>query len=178
MIAALRRTSTKGPGLIPGPFGVRRGFTARAVVLLGVLGCAACAGAPPPVSAPHPPRPSGGASASGEAGASGLGVDQLVVDQLVVGARWVDRGGRRSLEVVPGPAQRGSVDEATITAAWQRILGLHPDADVPGMRDQYACHVLFAPDKDAYYLEPWRPAVGAVRTVAEGCNPGERKDLG
>ncbi len=173
MIAALRRTSTKGPGVAPGPFGMRRASSAGAIGLVAVLGCIACAGEHPPVSASHPPSASGGAGASGTAARS-----SLAADDLIQSARWVERGGRRSLEVVPGAAQRGSVDEATITAAWQQVLAVHPDADVPGMRDQYACHVLFAPDKDAFYLEPWRPAVGAVRTVAEGCNPGERKDLG
>ena len=97
---------------------------------------------------------------------------------LVESVRWVRRGGRPSLEVVPSARQREHRDEATIAAAWGSIVRRHPDVDRPGMRDQYACHVAFAPTKDAFYLEPWRPAVGYVRTVAEACNPGERKDLG
>ena len=105
-------------------------------------------------------------------------VRSVPTDELATSARWVERGGRRSLRVVPGPGQRGRGDEATIAAAWAEVVRHRPDADVPGMRDQYACHVLFAPAKEAFYLEPWRPAVGPVRTAAEGCNPGERKDLG
>ncbi len=46
------------------------------------------------------------------------------------------------------------------------------------MKDQFRCHVQFAPSKRHFHLEPWRPAVGYARTVANGCNPGERKDLG
>lgn len=46
------------------------------------------------------------------------------------------------------------------------------------MREQYVCHVLFAPQDDSYYLEPWRPAMPLARTVIEGCNPGADKHLG
>lgn len=98
--------------------------------------------------------------------------------RLIQSAGWVRRGGRPSLQVIPTCWQRDHRDDATIATAWRRIVQLRPDADRPGMRDQYACHVRFAPTKAAFYLEPWRPDVGYLGTVAQACNPGGRKDLG
>lgn len=88
------------------------------------------------------------------------------------------RGGRDSLEVTPASRLREGPDDSAVGAAWERLLALSPRAEQPGMRDQFVCHVRFAPTKAHFYLEPWRPAVGYLRTVAEACNPGGRKDLG
>lgn len=63
-------------------------------------------------------------------------------------------------------------------AGWAQVLRAAPAAATPGMKEQYVCHVLFAPSKARFYLEPWRPAVSLTRTVLEGCNPGGDKHLG
>lgn len=40
-----------------------------------------------------------------------------------------------------------------------------------GMADQYQCHVNFAANKNPWNLEPWRPDVGILATMAAECNP-------
>jgi hypothetical protein len=57
-------------------------------------------------------------------------------------------------------------------AAWHQVVALVPQADTPGMADQYRCHAQFVPDKEVFHLEPWRPAVGYLQTIASACNPG------
>lgn len=44
-------------------------------------------------------------------------------------------------------------------------------SNLSGMEDQYKCHVNFAKNKVPWNLEPWRPDVGYVATVAARCNP-------
>ena len=60
--------------------------------------------------------------------------------------------------------------------AWAEVLTLSPDADIPGMQDQFVCHWQFAelaePGKISWNLEPWRPEVDDEAMVAAGCNPG------
>ena len=64
-------------------------------------------------------------------------------------------------------------------AAWQEVLRLAPDADTPGMWEQFDCHWTWArllePDKPTWNVEPWRPVVSPERMLAEGCNPGGRE---
>ncbi len=146
-----------------------------------LAGCAACvpggrhdAADGPGAVAGNPAGPAGAAAPSSPPAPA----SSAQVPPLIESARWVRRGGRDSLEVIPSTWQREHPDAETIDIAWSRLLRVRPEADTPGLRDQYACHVSFAPGKAAYYLEPWRPEVGYPRTVAEKCNPGERKDLG
>jgi hypothetical protein len=60
--------------------------------------------------------------------------------------------------------------------AWAEVLALAPQADTPGMRDQFRCHWDFAetgqPGKTSWNLEPWRPVVDDETMVSTGCNPG------
>jgi len=95
---------------------------------------------------------------------------------LVASARWVTIDGRPSLEVVPTPALRGTPSRAAGEAAWAEVLRAEPAADTPGMEDQLICHVQFASAKPVFHLEPWRPAVGYLRTLVAGCNPGPLPD--
>ncbi|HYO86459.1 MAG TPA: DUF2599 domain-containing protein [Dermatophilaceae bacterium] len=98
--------------------------------------------------------------------------------RLIASARWVRRGGLSSLAVEPSPSQRGHPTLAWAEAGWRQLVARVPAAATPGMREQYVCHVLFAPTKARFYLEPWRPAQTLAQTVLEACNPGPRKDLG
>jgi hypothetical protein len=60
--------------------------------------------------------------------------------------------------------------------AWSEVLALAPDADTPGMREQFLCHWELAevlqPGKASWNLEPWRPVVDATTMIGSGCNPG------
>ncbi|MBC7292192.1 MAG: DUF2599 domain-containing protein, partial [Actinotalea sp.] len=58
-----------------------------------------------------------------------------------------------------------------VWSALGRRTALGTDATGPGMRDQLECHALGAPDKESWNLEPWRPDVGLLATLAARCNP-------
>lgn len=139
---------------------------------------AGCASVSPPASGPAGPSATPVHTTATETRTTATPAELPPPGQRVESVRWTTRGGRASLTVVPSAWQRAHPDEASIDAAWEEIARLTPRADRPGMRDQYACHVRFVPTKEEFHLEPWRPAVGYPRTVAQGCNPGERKDLG
>ncbi len=156
------------------------------VVLVGVLllGMGACAsasgddsGAPPSerTAGQASGTPAGGQSAETSATAE---ADVTALPRLVHDASWVTRDGERALVVTPSQLLRDSSSSDVFDEAWRRIVRAVPAADTPGMRDQFICHASFASTKDAWYLEPARPAVGYWRTVAAGCNPGDVRDVG
>ena len=164
---------------------LRRGLVVLAVASIAT-GCARAPSSPAdwlgdaqapaasPTAAPSSAAPKGAPSEPGRATVPTAAAPARLVQR----AEWIMTDGLRRLRVVPSAWQRAHHDDATIDAAWAQVLARNPDADRPGMREQYACHVRFAPAKPAYYLEPWRPAQDYWRTVLEGCNPGQRKDIG
>ena len=91
---------------------------------------------------------------------------------------WAKWGDLSSLRVYPTVAGRQAsvVDPTDVGEAWAEVLRLSPDADMPGMWDQFVCHWDYAervqPGKTSWNLEPWRPAVDKNTLVATGCNPG------
>ena len=112
--------------------------------------------APPPPSSPPAPPPA--------------------LPPFVASADWGDSDHGVTLRVTPTPSARlagGPTDAAT---AWAEVLRLAPDADAPGMREQFDCHWTWArllePDKPTWNLEPWRPVVPDETMLLEGCNPG------
>jgi len=105
-----------------------------------------------------------------------LRVQLTLATRAVGSASWVTRSGERSLRVQPTVGARGWSDGGQEVFA--ELVALVPEADSPGMRDQLVCHVVFAPSKPAWFLEPRRPAVGYVATVAAACNPGDVADGG
>ena len=82
-------------------------------------------------------------------------------------AEWAKWGDLSSLRVYPTDAARLAAGQpgtdAQADEAWTEVLTLSPDADIPGMRDQFMCHWQFAelaePGKTSWNLEPWRPEV-------------------
>lgn len=93
---------------------------------------------------------------------------------------WAKWGDLSSLRVYPTAAareaSRGPGGAALAGEVWQQVLALTPDADIPGMREQFMCHWTFAelvePGKTSWNLEPWRPEVSPDAMAAAGCNPG------
>lgn len=84
---------------------------------------------------------------------------------------WADDvEGGRSLQVFPTPWGR-SASLAAGAAAWDGVVMLEPDADTDVMNKQLRCHVLGAPDKESWNLEPWRPDVGYTQYLLARCNP-------
>jgi hypothetical protein len=96
-------------------------------------------------------------------------------------AEWATSGGRPSLRVYPTAAGR-QVSSRLVGPgrAWAEVLKLVPNADSPGMREQFACHWRFAefgkPGKTSWNLEPWRPLVGDITMIASRCNPGGNEE--
>jgi len=94
---------------------------------------------------------------------------------------WAAWGDLKSLRVYPTRAGRAVAAEllkpqTDIDEAWGEVLALAPEADLPGMRDQFVCHFRFAefghPGKTSWNLEPWRPVVDDQTMTEAGCNPG------
>jgi hypothetical protein len=95
--------------------------------------------------------------------------------------QWAHWSQLSSLRVYPTPSGRAAARQLGSPSpeadeAWSEVLRLAPQADTPGMRDQFRCHWDFAenvePGKTSWNLEPWRPVVDAATMVAAGCNPG------
>ncbi|MEL7974491.1 DUF2599 domain-containing protein [Isoptericola sp. F-RaC21] len=88
----------------------------------------------------------------------------------VAGTDWGDREGGRSLAVVPTDWAR-EAGQAGTDLVWAELVAADPGVDSATMHDQLECHAIGAPDKDSWNLEPWRPDVGLVATMAARCNP-------
>ncbi|WP_405163769.1 DUF2599 domain-containing protein [Nocardia sp. NBC_01499] len=118
------------------------------------------------ISAP-PPTPTSAAPPS---------VDPYAGMPLIDHADWTKAIDGPRLLVYPTPAGRQDTFPGTDERAWQEVIAQAPDANTPGMRDQFLCHWTWArlvePDKPSWNLEPWRPAVGYQATVEAKCNPG------
>lgn len=95
---------------------------------------------------------------------------------LVESATWADSDYGATLKISPTEAGRlaSGVDDAR--TAWREVLAQVPDADAPGMWEQFDCHWTWArilePDKATWNVEPWRPVVDEAAMIADGCNPG------
>jgi hypothetical protein len=98
----------------------------------------------------------------------------------VASAEWAKWGDLSSLRVYPTESARVASAQLGTTAqadeAWTEVLTLSPDADIPGMREQFMCHWQYAelanPGKTSWNLEPWRPEVSGDEMLAAHCNPG------
>lgn len=94
--------------------------------------------------------------------------------------QWVQWNGQSSLRVYPTPSARAAArqldSDADADEAWNEVLAHAPDADTPGMREQFICHWQVAeiaqPGKTSWNLEPWRPVVDPATMLGAGCNPG------
>ena len=99
---------------------------------------------------------------------------------FVARAVWAKWGDLSSLRVYPTRAGRDVAGTPGSSAAgdeaWAEVLAISPDADIPGMREQFMCHWQFAelvePGKKSWNLEPWRPVVDENTMISTGCNPG------
>ncbi|WP_280317449.1 DUF2599 domain-containing protein [Nocardia wallacei] len=103
-------------------------------------------------------------------------VDEYADIALIERGEWSEDPDGRRLRVYPSAAGRADTFPAALDRAWGEVLAAVPDADTPGMYDQFKCHWewarLVAPDKPSWNLEPWRPAPGYQGTVQARCNPG------
>lgn len=95
---------------------------------------------------------------------------------LVEEVDWVQRPDGTTLRVRPSEDLRACggpfVAAADPLPGWDDLVRRMPEADLPGMREQYACHLRLAPGKEVWHLEPWRPVVTEAQLLASLCNPG------
>lgn len=89
---------------------------------------------------------------------------------------WVQTAVGPSLQIYPTPAGRRTIATAARADSWAEVVRQAPDADTPGMREQYFCHWDFArlvePDKPTWNIEPERPVVTDQQMIGAQCNPG------
>jgi len=113
----------------------------------------------------------------GSAGSSVLSYPPPFVEHT----QWVRWNQLTSLRVYPTASGRAAARQLGSAGpdadeAWSEVLALAPDADTPGMREQFLCHWELAevlqPGKASWNLEPWRPVVDATTMIGSGCNPG------
>ncbi|WP_280269812.1 DUF2599 domain-containing protein [Nocardia wallacei] len=155
-----------------------------ALLLAGALAAAGCGsadesapvavGPAPTTTTPVTTKPT--ATTSARAIAATPTVDEFADSPLVERTEWTDDPDGRRLHVYPTPAGRADTFPAALDRAWGEVLAHAPDADSPGMYDQFKCHWdwarLVAPNKPSWNLEPWRPALDYQGTVQARCNPG------
>ncbi len=89
--------------------------------------------------------------------------------QAVRSTDWGEREGGRSL-AVDATAWARVAGQAGQDLVWAQVVAVEPEADTPTMHDQLVCHAVGAPDKATWNLEPWRPDVGLLATMAARCN--------
>jgi hypothetical protein len=119
-------------------------------------------------------------SLTGVFGVPSARADGAFVPPYIARTEWVHWGDLSSLRVYPTAAGRAEAAQLGTTAqgdeAWAEVVSSAPDADTPGMREQFLCHWQLAefaePGKTSWNLEPWRPTVSESTMVAAGCNPG------
>ncbi|MEO6795356.1 MAG: DUF2599 domain-containing protein [Mycobacterium sp.] len=124
----------------------------------------------------------GGEGGAGGLGGSGgwLGAAGISASPYVDHTQWVTYEDGTSLRVYPTDTGRTEAGEAGTLRqgeqAWSEVVNKNPDANTPGMREQFLCHWQFAefiqPGKTSWNLEPWRPIVSTLNLLANGCNPG------
>jgi hypothetical protein len=116
----------------------------------------------------------------GAAGATAPSYPPPFVDH-VFWTQWSQPNHLPSLRVYPTASGRAAARQLGSAGpdaeeAWSEVLALAPDADTPGMREQFLCHWELAevlqPGKASWNLEPWRPVVDATTMIGSGCNPG------
>ncbi|MFC9894880.1 DUF2599 domain-containing protein [Nocardia sp. NPDC127579] len=149
----------------------------RLAVAAGVVAVAGCGGATDPAGAPASTTVAATTTPTVSPVVSPTPtVDPYAGVALIDRVEWTTGVDGARLLVFPSPAGRRTSYPRSDERAWQEILAAAPDADAPGMRDQFVCHWVWArlvqPNKPSWNLEPWRPAVGYQATVDATCNPG------
>ncbi|MBF4996065.1 DUF2599 domain-containing protein [Nocardia sp. BSTN01] len=173
MRSGARRVPGRGP----------RWATAAAVVS-AVLTVAGCGGDDSAITESATPATTTAATLTSEAPTGPTGnaptteptTDPFAGSPLIDHTEWTDDPDGRRLHVYPTAAGRADQFPAALDRAWSEVLADSPDAESPGMYDQFECHWVWArmvaPNKPSWNLEPWRPAVGYQATVQAMCNPG------
>ncbi|MFF0494285.1 DUF2599 domain-containing protein [Nocardia sp. NPDC004068] len=153
------------------------GVVASAILMPMTAGCGSDDPAEPIAAPPSPTITVAPAPTSSPTPAAALPTVDMYADvPLIDHTEWIDDADGRRLYVYPTAAGRADTFPAALDRAWGEVVAASPDADSPGMYDQFRCHWEWArlvkPNKPSWNLEPWRPAVGYEATVQALCNPG------
>ena len=89
---------------------------------------------------------------------------------------WItrDEGISLSLNPMEDVRRNASVRESAwklLKDPWFGVGGSSNWYNEEGLRDQYDCHAAFAPTKEFWNLEPWRPVVSWASMIISQCNP-------
>lgn len=89
---------------------------------------------------------------------------------------WItrDEGISLSLNPMEDVRRNASVRESAwnlLKDPWFGVGGSSNWYNEEGLRDQYDCHAAFAPTKEFWNLEPWRPVVSWAIMIRDSCNP-------
>lgn len=103
-------------------------------------------------------------------GPSRGGAQLWAADSPLVGTTWTEQEGGRSLAVAPSDWSRVA-GQAAADLVWAHLALVGEEATSSSMHDQLLCHMIGAPDKETWNLEPWRPDVGFLGVLAAACNP-------
>lgn len=124
----------------------------------------------------------GGEGGAGGFGGSGglLGAPGISASPYVDRTQWVSYEDGTSLRVYPTDTARTEAGQTGTLRqgeqAWSEVVRRNPEANTPGMREQFLCHWQFAeiiePGKTSWNLEPWRPVMSTLSLLASGCNAG------
>jgi Protein of unknown function (DUF2599) len=92
--------------------------------------------------------------------------------------KWITRDGKISLSLTHKPyLLSGSTNDKMfkLSDSWNKVVAKHKSSshwkNQTSLYNQYACHYGYAPYKNPWNIEPWRPNVGLTKTIAKGCNP-------
>lgn len=119
-----------------------------------------------PTSLPGPSPSSGGPSPAPVPSPTD---DPTPPSPAIERVEWAeDLEGGRSLQVFPTAWGR---DPRAAEQGWAEVIALEPEADTQVMELQFRCHVLGAPEKESWNLEPWRPDVPFHEMLLARCNP-------
>lgn len=92
--------------------------------------------------------------------------------------KWITRSGKISLSLTHKPyLLSGSTNDKMLklSDSWNKVVAKHKSSkhwkNQTSLYNQYACHYGYAPFKNPWNIEPWRPNVGIAKTIAKRCNP-------
>lgn len=91
---------------------------------------------------------------------------------------WITRDGKISLSLTHKPyLLSGTTNDKMfkMSDSWNKVVAKHKGSshwkNQNSLYNQYACHYGYAPYKNPWNIEPWRPDVGLTKTIAKACNP-------
>lgn len=103
--------------------------------------------------------------------------DPFLFLDLIESAEWIKGDSGWTLSVAPTSWARWNLGYSVGVFGWDELYDKYKDegrgikTNIGGLRDQYICHHAWAPLKERWNLDEWRPDVTYWETVLAKCNP-------